>query len=143
MQHIQPSIFKSVIVRFMLSFLVLGFLSIGTASAEGAKEGTWVDKQYSIKGGWSIEKKGDEHVIKFSEDFLTKSGPDLKVFLSPQTIEEVTGRTATTDSVLISVLQQVSGTQEYVIPASIDVSQFKSLLIHCEAYSVLWGGSNL
>lgn len=143
MQHIQPSIFKSVIARFMLSFLVLGFLSIGTASAEGAKAGTWVDKQYSIKGGWSIEKKGDEHVIKFSEDFLTKSGPDLKVFLSPQTIEEVTGRTATTDSVLISVLQQVSGTQEYVIPASIDVSQFKSLLIHCEAYSVLWGGSNL
>ena len=135
--------FKSIASRLMLSFFVLGILSIGTASAEGAKNGTWVDKKYSINGGWSIEKQGEQHVIKFSDDFKTKGGPDLKVFLSPQTIESVTGRTATNDSIMVSVLQQTSGAQEYVLPANIDISQFKSLLIHCEAYSVLWGGANL
>lgn len=142
MQTTQLS-FKSIAARFMLPFLVLGFLSIGTASAEDPKEGTWVDKKYSISGGWSIEKQGDQHVIKFSDDFKTKGGPDLKVFLSPQTIEDVTGKTATLDSIMIAILRQTSGAQEYVLPATIDVSQFKSLLIHCEAYSVLWGGANL
>ena len=135
--------FKSGALRFVLSILVLGFLSIGAASAGDTKSGTWVDKKYSVQGGWSIEKKGDEHVITFNEEFQTKGGPDLKVFLSPQTIEEVTGRTATTDSVMVSVLQKTAGSQEYVLPATIDISQFKSLLIHCEAYSVLWGGANL
>jgi len=143
-QHTFKSVsFKSAPVRFILSVLVLSLLSIGTAFAEDPKTGAWVEKKYGIDGGWSIEKRGDEHVISFSDDFKTKGGPDLKVFLSPQSIEEVTGRTATVDSIMIDVLKNTSGSQEYVIPASIDVSQFKSVLIHCEAYSVLWGGANL
>ena len=142
MQHTQLT-FKSFVVRLVLPFLMLSFLAVAPASAGDTKEGSWVNKKYSIAGSWSIEKKGDQHVIVFSEDFATQGGPDLKVFLSPQSIEEVTGRTATTDSILISALQNVSGSQKYVLPASIDINQFKSLLIHCEAYSVLWGGSNL
>jgi len=31
--------------------------------------------------------------------------------------------------------------QEYEIPAGIDIADFASLLVHCEAYSVLWGGA--
>jgi len=129
MQHKILSI-NAVVMSFMLSCLVFGFLAIGTASAETtqAKSGTWVDKKYSIAGEWTIEQRGDQQVISFSDSFKTKSGPDLKVFLSPQSIDSVTGKTAVNNAVLVSVLQKPNGSQEYVIPAGVNLS---------------WGGTNL
>jgi len=53
----------------------------------------------------------------------------------------VNGRNATQDSVMISVLNANSGTQDYVLPAGINIEDFSTILIHCEAYSVLWGGA--
>ena len=135
--------FSNRIVKLVLSSIVFAFLAVGVVSASDAIEGSWTNKQYSINGSWSIAQRGDEQVITFSDDFSTKGGPDLKVFLSPKTIEEVTGKTATEGSALVSVLENIKGSQEYVIPAGIDLSDYKSLLIHCEEYSVLWGGADL
>lgn len=107
------------------------------------KTGTWVKKDYKITGQWSIEQRGDQQVILFNEQFKTKKGPDLKLFLSPQSIDEVTGRTATNNAVFIAELKSSHGSQEYVLPAGIDVRNFRSLVIHCEQFSVLWGGTSL
>ncbi len=136
---------NAVIMSFMLSCLVFGFMAVSVAAAAtgGTQSGDWVKKDYSIKGEWTLEKRGDQHVISFNDKFKTKKGPDLKIFLSKQSIDEVTGKTATNDAVLVSVLQKNKGSQEYVLPDNVDVSDFKSLLIHCEAFSVLWGGTNL
>ena len=128
------------IVRFIGSLLIFSFVSVGTASASG---GGWTDKKYSVQGNWSIEQRGDQHVIVFDDTFNTKSGPDLKLFLSPLSIDDATGKNATKGSVLISALTTNTGAQEYVIPANIDLSAYQSLLIHCEKFSVLWGGANL
>jgi len=97
------------VIGFMLSCMMLGFLTIGSAAAAVGSHasGTWVKKDYAIKGEWSIEQRGNQHVISFNDKFKTKRGPDLKV------------------------------------PANIDINDFNSLLIHCEAYSVLWGGAAL
>ncbi len=136
---------NAVVMSFMFSCLIFGFLAIGVAAAApyDTKSGTWVKKDYKINGEWSLEKRGDQHVISFNDKFKTKNGPDLKVFLSPQSIDTVNGRNATDEATLVAVLKKNKGSQEYVLPADIDVSNFKSLLIHCEAYSVLWGGTNL
>lgn len=133
------------VMGFMFSCLIFGFLSIGIASAAtpGAIGGDFTNKQYSIKGDWSIEQRGDQQVITFNEKFKTKNGPDLKVFLSPKSIDQVTGKNATDGSALVAVLQNNRGAQEYVLPAGIDINNYGSLLIHCEQYSVLWGGANL
>lgn len=136
---------NAVLMSFMFSCLVFGFLAVGIASAAvpQVKSGDWVKKDYAIKGGWSIENRDNQQVISFDKKFKTKSGPDLKVFLSPKSINEVNGRNATHGSVLVAVLKKSKGTQEYVLPDHIDVNDYASLLIHCEAYSVLWGGANL
>ncbi len=133
------------IISFIVSVVLFGFLAIGVASASllEKKSGTWVEKKYDIKGDWSIEQRGDQQVITFSDTFKTKKGPDLKIFLSKQSIKDVTGATATNDAVLVSVLKNNKGEQEFVIPAGIDVSDYESLLIHCEKFSVLWGGADL
>jgi len=144
MQHKSLSI-NAIVMSFMLSCLVFGFMAIGVAAAAPTdfKSGTWVNKDYKINGEWSLEKRGNQHVITVNDKFKTKKGPDLKVFLSPQTIDPANGKNATNGAVLIAELKKNNGSQEYVLPENFDISDFKSPLIHCEAYSVLWGGTNL
>ncbi len=59
----------------------------------------------SISGSWSLEKVGESHFIVLAENFKAKNGPDLKIFLSSETLSEVTGKTATKGSLLISELR--------------------------------------
>ena len=144
MQHKKLSI-NAIIMSLALSFMAIGAFTTTAATAATADQisGTWVKKSKAIKGGWSIEKRGDQHIISFNEKFKTKGGPDLKVFLSPQSIDQVTGKNAIQGAELVAVLKSTRGSQEYVLPSNIDVSSFNSLLIHCEQYSVLWGGANI
>jgi hypothetical protein len=144
------------IKRTLISLSILASLSATAAiPAYGAEAvpvnttqtvsigGDFTKKKYNIKGDWTIIEKDGQTVLRLSEDFKTKSGPDLKIFLSPKSVETVTGKTATNGSVLLSALHSNKGTQDYVIPATLNLGDFASVLIHCEAYSVLWGGANL
>ncbi len=133
------NIIMSVGITFLLA-LSLMFMS-SKVSAEVLSQGGWVGKQYSIQGGWEVKQKNGQTVIRFSDDFKTKSGPDLKVFLSRKDIANVNGRNATQDAIKLDVLASNKGAQEYVLPQGVSLSDFSSILIHCEAYSVLWGGS--
>jgi len=133
-------------LNIILSFLLLLFFTAGTMNlshAATANEGTWVNKQYKIKGAWEITNRDGQTIIKFKDGFKTKGGPDLKVFLSKKDIADVTGTNATKDGIFISRLKSKKGDQEYVLPENIDINDYASLLIHCEAFSVLWGGSNI
>jgi len=134
-------------VRLPAAFLalVVGFFMLATVpsvEADVVDSGAWTKKQYKIKGDWELDVSGDQTIIRFSNKFKTKSGPDLKVFLSKKEVKDVTGRNATEDAVMVAVLKSNKGAQEYVLPANIDINDYESLLIHCEAYSVLWGGAN-
>lgn len=103
----------------------------------------FVKKRYSINGEWSVEQVEDITQIRFSEDFKTKGGPDLKVFISKSPIGEIDSKTALTSSRSIGVLKAKSGAQLYTIPEDVDLDDYKSVIIHCEAFSVLWGGFDL
>lgn len=100
-------------------------------------------KTFSLKGSVSIEQRGGQTVLVFSENFRTKNGPDLKLFLSKSPIDKATGDNATTDAVRLGVLKSNRGAQEYVLPEGVSLSNYSSLLVHCEAYSKLWGGADL
>ncbi len=106
--------------------------------------GTFVKKAQRVDGGWSVVTRPDGvRVVRFDDAFSTRGAPDLKVFLSPTQVEGLNGRTATNEAVLLGALQSTSGAQEYEIPADLDLSAFASVLVHCEAFSKLWGGGNL
>ena len=117
-----------------------------TASVTNAAElpsGDFIKKKKKLKGAWEVVQRGDKTFIVFGEDFRAANGPDLKIFLSPQTVSEVTGKTAVNGAINIGELKSTKGAQEYEVPAGVDVSNFNSVLVHCEAYSVLWGGGDL
>lgn len=122
--------------------------SINTVSQQSEAEqpiasGTWIKKKSSSKGLWKISKKDGITTISLDEDFKTKKAPDLKLYLSPLTADEVGSDSAVSGSVLISPLDSHKGPQSYVIPEQVDVSQYKSILIHCEAYTKLWSAADL
>ena len=128
----------------ILLFAALSGLFTPAFSAENLFEGeSWVKKKYSIKGDYKIVEENGKTLLVLGPSFKTKGGPDLKLFLSPLSISEVNGRNATRDSVLISKLKSSKGSQTYEIPAGVDLSQFQSLVIHCERFSVLWGGVSI
>lgn len=117
--------------------------AVAVTMVKGAQSGSFEKSTFKIKGDWQIIQENGQTIFRVSEDFKTKNGPDLKLFLSPEAVGDVTGSTATNGAVRLGVLKSNKGSQDYIIPANIDLSQFGSILIHCEAYSKLWGGANL
>ena len=117
--------------------------AVAVAMADKALSGTFEKTSFKIKGDWQIVEENGQTIFRLSDDFKTKNGPDLKLFLSPKAVGDVTGTTAVNNAVRLGVLKSNKGSQDYVIPADIDLSQFGSILIHCEAYAKLWGGANL
>lgn len=105
--------------------------------------GSWTDGGYSIAGGWSIVEEDGDRFVVLDEDFKTRKAPDLKIFLSPLPLGELSDSTATEGSVLVAPLESHGGTSRYPIDAETDLGDYQSILIHCERFSKYWGGAEL
>ncbi len=105
--------------------------------------GSWGKKTFKSSGTWQIYSENGSTFVKLSSDFKTRKAPDLKIFLSPLAASATTGRNATQGSVLIAPLSSNSGEQVYQIPEGVDITDYRSILIHCEAYSKLWSAADL
>ncbi len=105
--------------------------------------GIWTKKKFKSRGTWTLETKNGVTTVSLDEAFKTKNAPDLKLFLSPLTSEDVNSKNALEGSLVISPLDSNKGAQSYVIPTDVDVSQYKSIIIHCELYTKLWSAADL
>lgn len=115
----------------------------GEKAATADQNQSFFNSKYKINGEWSLVQRDGKSFISFSDDFKTKNGPDLKIFLSPTAAADVNGKNAVNGSLLLGKLQNNKGAQEYEIPAGTDLSKYKTVLVHCQAYSVLWGGGSI
>ena len=129
------------IKKFVAISSVLALAS--SAFAADFSDKPFVKKRYSIKGSAKIELVDGKNHLVFSEDFKTKNGPDLKIYLSKLPIEALSAKDVDQNSVRLSVLKSNKGTQSYVIPSNLNLQDYESIIIHCEAYTVLWGGFDL
>ena len=105
--------------------------------------GSWTKKKFKSSGTWSIYEQGGKSFVKLSSDFKTRKAPDLKIFLSPLAAADTNGKNATDGSVMVSPLTANSGEQVYEIPEGVNIANYQSILIHCEAYSKLWSAADL
>lgn len=123
--------------------ILAAFLFSAPALAQDGTDKTFVQKRYKIEGTAKIvEQDGATHLV-LSEDFKTKSGPDLKVYLTKKPIASLTSEDVATDSTKIGVLRSNKGAQTYILPTDLNLSDYESVVIHCEAFTVLWGGFDL
>lgn len=99
----------------------------------------------TFEGSWKIVMNADKHEIVFGEDFEAKEAPDLKIFLSKADLDDIDSKNALNEGepVFVAKLTSYEGTAIYSIPDSIDISQYKTIIVHCEEYTKLWGGSSL
>ncbi len=111
--------------------------------ARSLGQGDFVKKRYSIDGSWSMVSDCTGTSLAFDESFRTKGGPDLKVYLSTLSLSELESGEVESTSHKLGVLKSNRGGQSYIIPPDVNLSEYKSIVIHCEAYSVLWGGFDL
>lgn len=112
-------------------------------SNRAISNGTWTKKSFTSKGAWSLDVIDGVTTISLDEKFSTRNAPDLKIFLSPLSAKEVKNKTAVEGSLLIAPLQSNKGSQSYIVPEGTDLSNYKSVIIHCEAYTKLWSASDL
>ncbi len=106
--------------------------------------GTFQKKKEKIAGTFTIKKNGDKTVLELSDDFKTRSGPDLQIIISPVAFEKVNGKNALkSGAVSIAPLKSNKGGQVFEIPADMNLADMSCILIHCVKYSRLWGGAPL
>lgn len=144
------AIVREIALSTVISIILSCFALPGMANAEQVTNPThqivmekskFIRKSKSIRGDITVEQRDGQHVIVFSQDFKAKSGPDLKVFLSPHGVSSASGKNALSGAVRLGELKRTKGGQEYLIPQGVDLAGYDSVLVHCEAYSVLWGAA--
>lgn len=133
-------------MKFLLKFIVAAAAALalfaGPAAAERVASGGFSNQAQRIAGAWSIEREADGAYLVLSADFRTRAAPDLKFFFHALPADQITSANAST-GVVIGDLPNPRGAQRIRLPAGVDFSRFRSLVLHCEQYSVLWGAGDL
>lgn len=96
-------------------------------------EGTFVDGEpgHHNSGKARVLTDGASHIVRF-EDFSVTNGPDIHVFLAKGP------RVAAGDLDLGSV-KATEGSSNYVVPAGVDPTAFRYVVIWCVPFSVQFG----
>lgn len=115
-------------------------------------EGAWQTIDYEVEGRWQIVRDGDRLRVELDERFETKNGPDLHIVLSERPLDRVTDRNATRQALIVgrlrtndrsTFLKKMKGAQSLPLPPGTDLSDYRSILIHCVEFSHLWAGAPL
>jgi hypothetical protein len=101
----------------------------------------WKKGKSNVSGGFRFEDRDDGTYLVVESDFKTKKGPDLKFVLSPTDYTSVKAKTALKGGLIVGKLKSFSGGQEFKLPAGTNASSYKSLLVHCQAKTKLWGSA--
>ena len=89
---------------------------------------------------YSIENSGQ--VLRL-EDFSTTNGPDLFVVLSGNANPDADGIGDKNNYVQLAALKGNQGNQNYALPADLDLTQYKSVVIWCRTFNIVFGYATL
>ena len=104
----------------------------------------WKKGSSTIDGTYKVVERPDgARVLILGKNFRTKEGPDLKLVLSQRTFDKVTRKNVLDGGLVLGSLKSNKGLQEFAIPENIKLDQYKSIAIHCEKYTKLWGAAPL
>jgi electron transfer DM13 len=95
----------------------------------------------TVAGNATLGKTSDGKVILRFENLNSANGPDLHVYLSKQVSPATTQQVM--DGVEVGKLKATTGASNYELAATTDIGQFKSVVIYCKSFSVVFGYANL
>lgn len=104
---------------------------------------TFLDNLHWAEGAATIYRLADgSHVLRL-EPFTAQNGPDLFVGISGHPMPRTNDETYGAGYVELARLKANQGNQNYPIPADVDLSAFKSVVIYCKAFSVVFSTAEL
>lgn len=132
--------------------LAAGGAAVPTAAALGAQADTVILAMGTFGGTDSIHRgEGKALLIRLAdgrrflrfEDFRVTNGPDLYVYLSGHRAPR--NRTQLHEGAAFEVarLKGNVGNQNYELPADLDLTKFRSAVIYCKRFSVLFSTAEL
>ena len=92
----------------------------------------FVDNLHNGKGEVQVVEAGAQRFVRFETVTITNA-PDVHIYLSKDT----GGRYAEANTVYLGPMKATNGSFNYEIPASVDVSQYKSVVVWCRAFTTL------
>jgi hypothetical protein len=108
---------------------------VDTSMAISRFNGTFNNGPYGVvSGSAKIYLKNNQHILAL-ENFNSSNGPDLHVYISKEVMP--------VNYIDLGRLQSVMGNQQYALTGTIDFSEFKYALIHCQRYNHLFGSAEL
>lgn len=101
-----------------------------------------IDPVHGAEGTATIYELTDgSRVLRF-ENFRSTNGPDLHVYLSKETPTSTFGSLGA-DAIDLGALKGNVGSQNYEIPADIDLAEYQSIVIYCVPFSVVFSSAAL
>ncbi len=102
-----------------------------------------VDGFHKGEGTASVFRLPDGKLVLRLEDFKVTNGPDLYVFLSGHPAPRNAGQVHEGGALEVARLKGNIGNQNYALPANVDLSKFKSVVIYCKQFSVVFSTAKL
>ena len=104
---------------------------------------TRVDPLHAAEGTAAIHRLADGKLVLRLEDFKSTNGPDLFVGLSGHPMPRSRRDVHDQGYEQIQMLKANEGNQNYDLPAELDLSKFRSVVIYCRAFSVVFSSAEL
>jgi len=106
-------------------------------------QGSFYNVAHAGEGTAGVYQLADGSRVLRLENFQVENGPDLYVYLVP--VDPVPNQSGSDipGSVSLGNLKGNIGDQNYELPASLDLSQYKSVVIWCQAFSVPFSAAPL
>ncbi|MGA5315496.1 DM13 domain-containing protein [Streptomyces pseudogriseolus] len=109
-------------------------------------DGQLISHEHATSGRVLLVRLADgSHVVRL-EDLDTSNGPDLRVWLTDAPVKEGrAGWHVFDDGAHVSLgrLKGNKGSQNYTVPADVDLSRYTSVSIWCDRFDVSFGAAEL
>jgi len=105
--------------------------------------GGWIDAIHRAEGGASIYRLSNGVRVVRLENFKSTNGPNLYVYLSGDPSPRNSAQLHENGAFEVGRLKGNIGNQNYELPASVDLSKFKSVVIYCRQFHVVFGSAEL
>jgi hypothetical protein len=104
---------------------------------EVTAEGSFVGIEGHSAGGTAqvLDLPDDSRFLRFEEDFDVTNGPDLKVYLSAAP-QDAPGDALDDEFVDLGDLKGNIGSQNYELPAEVDIDRYRTTIVWCKRFSV-------
>ena len=96
-----------------------------------------IDPIHGAVGSATIYELPDGNRVLRFEDFRSKNGPDLHVYLSTEAPASTFAGLGDNE-IHLGALKGNVGNQNYEIPAEVDLSQYRSVVIYCRPFHVVF-----